>query len=296
MNDIPAKQNSEPFLRLLRARSRVYDEAVRLQVMQLILTVAVPILTGFAGVFWEPIRPYVAIGALLIAIFDVAALDRMQRQKIKVAAKISECFDCALFDLDWNNFAIGKKVDPELIDAAARAYKGDMEKLINWYPTSVRKAPLHIATIVCQRTNLWYDSQLRRRFATMLVVCLVLLLLSLAIFGLVTGLNLLGFVATVLVPAAPVLIWAIRENFRQRDAAEAIENQKSEAESLFESLMAGSCDEATCRGRSREFQDAIYARRSSNPLVFPIIYRIYRPEMEKQMTAGAEEFMSKLRV
>ena len=296
MNEMPMKQNSEPFLRLLRARTQIYDEARRLQAIQFVFTVIIPILAGAAGLYWDSIRPYVAAGALLIAILDVGWLDRSQRSKLRLAAKISERFDCELFGLEWNRFASGKQADPETIEAAATRYKGDQKKLLDWYPAIVGRAPLYIARIVCQRTNLWYDGSLRRKFAKFVVACATVLLLVLAVLGVAAELKLLDFVATVLTPAAPVLIWALRENFRQSDAADAIEFQKSEAESLFDSIKAGTCDEKNCYTKSREFQDAIYARRCSNPMIFPLIYKFSRPKMESQMVVGADEFLRSLGV
>jgi SMODS-associating 4TM effector domain len=100
--------------------------------------------------------------------------------------------------------------------------------------------------------------------------------------------------ATVLTPAAPVLIWALRENFRQRDAAEANEFLKREAENLFERAKTGQCDEVECGSRSREFQDGIYGRRAANPLIFPFIYAHMRTEMETRMNAGADELLKDL--
>jgi hypothetical protein len=296
MNSIPMKQNSAPYLRLLHARTRVYWEAKRLQIIQLLFTIMLPILGGLAGLAWEGLRPYVAAGALFITLCDVAWLDRVQRAKLRLAAKISEQFDCELYELDWNKFAAGKQADPETTEAAARSYQGGDEKLLNWYPPVVGRAPLHIARVICQRANLWYDSQLRRRFAKWLVVSATALLSLFVALGVGADVKLLDFVATVLTPAAPVLVWALRENFRQRDAADAIDTLKAEAESLFDAIKRGDCDDVCCSVKSREFQDAIYARRVANPLVFPFMYELYRDEMEKQMAAGAEEFMRGLGV
>ena len=87
-------------------------------------------------------------------------------------------------------------------------------------------------------------------------------------------------------PGSPALIWAIRERFRQSDAAESIETVMGEAEKLLEQAKSRQCDDAECERRSREFQDAIYGRRVANPLILPLIYRFMRPEMERQMQAG----------
>jgi hypothetical protein len=84
----------------------------------------------------------------------------------------------------------------------------------------------------------------------------------------------------------------VREQFRQFDAADAGEKLKSEAERLFTEVKSGQCSEVECERRSREFQDAIFGRRVANPLIFPLIYRIMRPEMERQMEAGSASLLS----
>jgi hypothetical protein len=294
MNSIPELQNSEPFLRLLKARSQVYADAVRLQMAQLVFTVVLPTVGALVGLRVEQARPYVAVLAIVITIVDVAWLDRVQRGKLKTAAKIAEQFDCNLLDMSWNKFTAGKQVDPEMIEASACAWKNGNAKLLNWYPAAVGKAPKHLARIICQRTNLWYDSQLRRRYGTSLVVGTGVVVILLFLAGLIAGLSMLDFVVTVLSPATPMLIWAIRDCLRQRDAAEALESVKGEAEAMWEKAAPGGCDEGECLARSREFQDAIYARRVANPLVFPFIYALLRPSMEKQMNAGAEELLKSI--
>jgi hypothetical protein len=54
---------------------------------------------------------------------------------------------------------------------------------------------------------------------------------------------------------------------------------------------AGLCADAECEQRSREFQDAIFNRRASNPLIFPMIYNLMRSKMETSMNAGAEALL-----
>ena len=294
MNDIHVRQNSESFLHLLRARSRVYAEAVRLQVGQLLLTVALPAVSGFFGLLVPQTRPYVAALALIITIADVSWLDRSQRRKLKNAAKISEQFDCELLGIAWNKFIAGKRIDPEAIDSAARAWSKGDDNLVNWYPSEVSKAPLCLARIACQRSNLWYDSELRRRYGTLLIGCVAAMVLVLFLTGIIAGLSLVDFVTTVLTPASPMLIWAIRDCFRQREAAEALETIKSEADALWEKAATGDCTENEYTVRSREFQDAIYGRRVANPLVLPFIYPWLRPKMEADMNAGTANLLKRI--
>jgi hypothetical protein len=88
VNSIPEHQNSASFLRLLRARSHVYAEAVRLQVAQLLLTVALPAFSAVVGLLVEQTRPYVAVLAFVVTIADVWWLDRSQRDPMAGNSRI----------------------------------------------------------------------------------------------------------------------------------------------------------------------------------------------------------------
>jgi len=61
--------------------------------------------------------------------------------------------------------------------------------------------------------------------------------------------------------------------------------------SAYSQAKAGLCGEVECERRSREFQDAIFSRRTANPLILPLIYRFMRPELEQQMEAGVDALL-----
>jgi hypothetical protein len=290
-NSIPEQQNSPRFLRLLRARQQLYRYCVRWQVTQIVLTVLVPFLGGLFGIAFTHFRPYVGGLALAIAILDVIWIDRSYRRALRTAATASEQFDCELLDMPWNKFAVGPRLGPEKIDAASRAWpKGDAG-LLDWYPPVVGTGTLHQARIICQRANLWYDAELRRRYAGGLLGATAVLLGALLVAGFGAKLSLNDFVITVLTPAAPVVLWAFREALRQRDASDALEMVKGEAEALWARVVAGNCTSAECDELSREYQDAIFARRVANPLIFPLIYKLFRSKTEETMNAGAKELL-----
>ena len=83
MNGILERQNSSPFLRLLRARAHIYMSAGRLQWIQFALSVVVPMIAAIAGIIWQETRPWIGVLALTLAICDVSWLDRMQRRKLR---------------------------------------------------------------------------------------------------------------------------------------------------------------------------------------------------------------------
>jgi hypothetical protein len=199
-------------------------------------------------------------------------------------------------DLPWDEFTVGAKLDPETIHAAASKHLGgaDDPNLRDWYPAILGDVPLYLARIICQRTNLWYDAKLRRQYGGSVLGGTIALSLLLFVFGLIGGLTLESFVLTVLAPAAPIIIWGVREFFRQRDVTDALERVKSEAEALWDRAKTGGCTESECTAQSRQFQNAIFERRSTSPLIFDWIYKIQRPGLEEQMNRGAEDLVQEI--
>jgi hypothetical protein len=297
MNNIPSAENEEPQIRLLRARRWIFANGERLLWIQLILTVGVPVIGSLLSLKWPEAQGIVAFASLSIAVLDVTLFDRLQQEIRLTTAKTQEQFDCAVLDLPWNTFAVGSKVDPETIHDASKKYnKGRPDsELVDWYPTVVGNVPLHLARIICQRTNLWYDSKLRRRFGGWALTITVSLSLLLTAFGIARKVSLDSFVLTVMAPIAPILIWGVREYFRQRDAAGALESLKLEAESLWERAKAGQCTDAECTIESRQFQNAIYEMLRRNPTIFGWIYKHLRESLEDQMKHGADEFVNQLK-
>jgi hypothetical protein len=215
---------------------------------------------------------------------------------LKTAAKLQEHFDCAVLELPWDQFAVGAKVDPEAIHDASTKYLGgkDDPTLIDWYPPVVGEIPLHLARIICQRTNLWYDAKVRRWYGGWVIGVMIALVLLLFAIGVVSGQTLDSFVLTALAPAAPIIIWGVREYLRQRDATEGLDRVRSEAEALWNRAKNGACSEAECTAQSRQFQNLIYERRSLSPLIFSWIYKIKRLRLEDQMNKGAEDFVREI--
>ena len=292
MNRISTVQNEPLQLKLLCARTHLYAIASRLLVLQLLLTVAAPVLGAILAMFHPEVKSYVAAFSLFVLVLDSLVLDRAQKLRITRAAKIAEQFDCTVLELPWDQFTAGDKAEPEDIHSAAKAlgFPAAPVRLKDWYPVAVGSLPIHIARIVCQRTNLRYDSRLRHSFNTVIKVASFLLVGGLVVSGLVENLKLTEWIIT-LAPATPILSWAAREYYRQLDTAESIEGVMKEAKSVWLEALAGSCDADHCLSKSREFQNAIYNRRSNSPLVLPLLYRLKRSTLEDEMNEGAADYV-----
>jgi hypothetical protein len=292
MNQIPILQDAEEHLKLLRARQRTYAITTFIMVVQLGLILGIPVLGGVLAAVWPDLKAYVAAASLTVIVLDALLLDRHHRVLMRRAAKIAEQFDCAVLDIPWDQFTVGDKVEAEDIHAAARAFaaRRDDSKLRGWYPKAVGEVPLHLARIICQRTNLRYDSKLRRSYGAILRTVSFCLVAIFVILGLGRDVSVTAWVLT-MAPATPFLAWAAREYYRQTDTADLLDTLMKEARKLWDRALAGSCGPDDCRIRSREFQNAIYNRRTASPLVFPLLYRFKRLSLEDEMNEGAANFL-----
>lgn len=293
MNDICQIQNQEPQQRLLWARRELYARGKRVLGVQLAFTVIVPILGSVVAIAVPDLRPYVALLSLLIAVLDPTVIDRWHRSLRKTAARLQEQFDTAVLSMQWDEFTAGVRVSREQIHELSvdfNTMKSDPE-LVDWYPKAVERLPLHLARIICQRTNLWYDGKLRRLYGYWVLGIGILLTVLLLVIAMASGITVESFVLTVLAPASPIIIWGLREHFRQRDAADRLDRLLGGADRLWERARTGACDAAECAAQSRQFQNAIFDHRSSSPLTFSWIYRLLRSSLETQMNRSADDMV-----
>jgi hypothetical protein len=289
-NQIAQHQNEADRIRLMRARARTYDLAELLMYLQLSLTVVIPVAGSILSLFVPEAKAYVAAFSLVVLVLDVVVLDRWQKALLKRAARLGERFDCDVLELSWDSFVVGEEVELEEVLRLANSYSGDEEKLKNWYPVAAAEVPIHLGRIICQRTNLRYDSQLRRNYSTLLGIAVGALFAVLLVAGLIRNQTLIDWVLQ-LTPLTPILSWSVREFYRQRDAAEQLEQLLKAASKLWADATSGGIDDAACKIRSREFQGAIYAKRVQNPLIPPFVYRSARSRLEKEMNAAAVEYV-----
>jgi hypothetical protein len=291
-NSIPNRQNEEAALKLMRARQWTYLVAKRLMIAQIVLTVVVPVAAAITTLFVPDLRPHFAAIALVTILADTVFLDRWYKNLLKRAAKLGEKFDCLVLDLHWNSFVAGEIPESEDIHSASRSWqrKHDDAELRDWYPVTAGQMPIALARIVCQRTNLRYDSQLRRSYGMVILVTVAAVSLGMFAAGLLQDLNFTAWILA-LAPATPLLSWAGREYYRQWDTADMLDELMKKARGIWQQALEGGCDDNECRSVSRELQNAIYLRRSTSPLVMPYLYKLKRLRLEDEMNDAANNFL-----
>lgn len=294
MNNIPIEQDSERQIRRLAAQRQLYGRAKTAFGWQLFLSGPIAVVLAFLAMAFPGIKGSVAAWGLFVTLCDVFWLTPLQKRLRATAATIQEQFDCDVLEMPWNDLKAGRKPDPELVLENATRYerrKKGLPPLEAWYSQSIGVLPLHIARLACQRSNCWWDSTQRRRYATLIIVIVVALFATFLALAMKGGLTLEDFVLQVAAPLAPALVLGIRQFGEQRDAAARLEKLKEHAERLWGAALAGMpAAEATVG--SRTLQDEILESRRRSPLVFDTVFRHLRSSYQEQMDHGVAELVA----
>ncbi len=293
--DIPKLQNAEPHLGRLAAFSIFYQRAKVVAAIQFTLTVPMAVVSAGIIAFEPKAKVWTTFFALTVALMDALILERIQTYFKKLAARTQEQFDCDLFGLDWRTLRVGEK--PEVCDVLHAAdkfkkKKPGIENLKDWYPPAVEKLPLSLARLICQRTNCWWDSSLRKKYANALLGILVFVVVAVFVIALAGRQSVEQMILTVYAPIAPAILWTVREVRRQHDAAEALDKLRGHVERVWTLALKEQLSRNELDGAAKEIQDSIFDGRTKNPLIFDWINNIVRPRHQVSMNAKAAEMVA----
>lgn len=287
--NIALDQNGENQLRLLAAQRQLYSEAKRLRYWRQIGAIGLALIAPVV-LFYHPNAGtiFTAIGAIWLLI-ERLFLKRIEVQKVKQAATIQEEFDTTLFNLPWNRMLVGAKVQPELISLAVHRYKGTYDKLRDWYPNT-GNVPYPLNILICQRINLVWDWQLRRRYAFGLICVTVIYIISLTIFAIAKDRLVIDFLLGLLFPALSAVVEGIELAWDHIRIATEKEQSASEIFALWEQSLKDHRN--VSKTKCRDIQDCIYLYRSNGPLVPDWWYNRLRDTYEVDMYATATKLIA----
>lgn len=295
-NGIGDRQNTPDNLQLLAAQRVFYAKAKRLAAIQAWLAAMVPISAAVTTALWPKTAGWAAILGIGAALADTWFLDPKQSEWRKCGANTQEKFDCAVLVIAHNAALEGACPTPEEIFEAEQEYRPSPKApLPDWYPKKATELPLALGRLVCQRTNLWWDSKLRRRYRGWVVITVVIITTASFLFGFAKHWSLEQFVLAVLAPLFPALMWAGREYKRQTDGAAELDRLRDTAEQLWNHMLQSGVSEAEIESSARPLQDAILVGRRERATVFDWIYRRLRKKQEDQMNVGAEKMIQEIR-
>lgn len=294
---ITSEQNTERQIQRLAAQRQLYASAKRIFGWQVVLSGPATVVMAFLVIAIPTLKGYAALWGITVALCDLFWLTPWQKRLRDSAARVQEAFDCDVLALPWNDVKAGKWPDPELVFEQSEKYKkwaAKMPPLENWYAPAVGELPSHIGRLVCQRSNCWWDSKQRRRYAAWVISVVVLLFVVLLSLSLGHNFTIEDFVLKVTAPLAPALLLGLRQFSEQREAANRLDSLQNHAERLWKDALSGmSVVEINVRARS--LQDEIFENRRKSPLVFDAIFKRLRRDYEIQMNHGVDEFVSEAR-
>jgi hypothetical protein len=291
MNDISKLQNEPRQLQRLAAQRQLYSTAKRIFGIQLLLGGPVAIGWSLAVVATPEVRGFAAVWGALISSADLLWLTPWQKRLRERAARIQEAFDCDVLQLSWNDIKVGRSPDPELVKEQADKYakvQSGLPPLINWYAPVVSDLPLDVGRVICQRSNCWWDSKQRRRYAAWVLASVIIVTLLMCGLGFIGGFTVEKLFLAILLPLSPAVLLGVRQFLEQTEAATRLDRLKEHAESLWSDMCNGGA-RTRLADKCRALQDEIFENRKRSPLVFDWIFRKLRNDYDAQMNHGAQE-------
>jgi fatty acid desaturase len=284
MNNICQQQNTERGLELLAAQRQLYSDAKRIQIISVVIGGPVVIAWSVLGAVFPPFLVYAASWGITATFLDLLVFSRLQKSVQEKAAKIQQIFDCEVLQFDWAKLNCGIRINPETIVDASNKYKrknSTYSALQDWYPISVCQLPIYQARIICQRSNIWWDANLRRRYSNWIIIILILLTTIVFLISLVGGLGLEKFLVAVIAPLTPAFVLGLRQYTEHHEAAARLDRLQENAGNLLDKIINKKLTEQDIERESYSLQVEIYENRRRSPSILDWFYSLLRRKHEE---------------
>ncbi len=301
INKITEKQNLPINITLLKAQRALYSSAKNYAGLQLILTVVIMVAIsiiylvygkGWLGLPVTDLTWLVTSTSFIILLLDSIWLTPLIESKKEMAAKIQQEFDVNVLGINWSKGFLGKKVDKEDIEAWCYKFKGDEEKLKDWYCTKVEQLPLLPAKICCQSENAWWDGDLRKNYNTIIIVAAVLLVAISFIISISMNYTLQNFFAIFIAPLLPFSTIAFKTIYDNNKSIERLKNLKNDISDLWERVVKKEISYSDANILIEGIQLGIFSNRKDSPLVFNFVYWLQKNRKEQIFNKTADQYIS----
>lgn len=283
-------QNEDTKIDMLLAQRKLYSDAKKLQSILLIFVILVPIIITILEKF-NYIKTddnftliLYSISALILEYILQKKIDSMKNK----AASIQEKFDTDVFGISKNDL-LGSAIGYDEIRKYSKKYKGKPDKVKNWYSKKIEALNTNIAIIFCQRMNITYDQNIKKKYRNLL--CGLLFIVALIIILLTENYSVKHLVAKIILPLSPMIKFIYDEIKQIKTSVNNLNRLRENIENTLKSLSIN----ATIKDdKLRSIQDMIFTNRVSSPLIPDYIYRYYRAHLEDQMNYNVEKKIEEL--
>jgi hypothetical protein len=307
MNHIIELQNKPQAIKQLAAQAALYSAAKTVFSVQLMLSVPVVVVVALValaldkqwfGLPKKDIAHLIGASGMFFALLDVFVWNPIISDYREKAAKIQQAFDSSVLGLPWNEIAYEKRPDPEDIEVWAkknRFYTNGSNRYADWYRAEVRELPAEVARLVCQRSNCWWDMDLRRRYNRIVYALGGILFATLV--GIAIGLNCTAetFFGFVIAPLMPFMTTGPKLVLDNRDAISRLESMKSVLDGAWNQIVQGSITEHELTVLSNDIQGGIFNNRKQNPLIFDWLAEKLRPANEETTRTTVEQYVAEFK-
>ena len=289
--EILYKQNLDVNIDRLLAQRRLYSNAKIMQYILIAITVIIPVLiafiTNFSNLRIDDTSWIYTIYAIVV-IFGEKILEIFIDRNKKTAASIQEKFDTNIFDIPENELLNSVFIDHDIVRKYSKKDKLNANKIsrvTNWYSTRIDCLQTNIAILFCQRMNICYDQNIKKKYNKLLISLSVLTYITLLIISLTNDFSLKKFIIEVILPSIPILNFTYKEINQN---IESVDNLQKLSEIIENKLSSLSRNDVIEIEELRNIQDRIFNNRILSPLIPDFIYKILWTELEDEMNYSVE--------
>lgn len=289
--EILYKQNLDVNIDRLLAQRRLYSNAKIMQYILIAITVIIPVLiafvTNFSNLRIDDTSWIYTIYAIVV-IFGEKILEIFIDRNKKTAASIQEKFDTNIFDIPENELLNSVFIDHDIVRKYSKKDKLNANKtsrVTNWYSTRIDCLQTNIAILFCQRMNICYDQNIKKKYNKLLISLSVLTFITLLIISLTNDFSLKKFIIEVILPSIPILNFTYKEINQNIESVDNLQKLREIIENKLSSLSRNDTIEIE---ELRNIQDRIFNNRILSPLIPDFIYKILWTELEDEMNYSVE--------
>lgn len=287
MNKIADEQNEKKSIERLFVQRKIYSQAKIIFYIRLILALLIALVGPILAVSFPAQKHIIALSSLIYLLIEFL-LKNIEANKKTTAARIQELFDTEVFDINWNETIVGAKPSLEVINKnLIGVTEEDFKKanIENWYPIKIKELPQNLAILICQRSNIWWDSNLRKK----VVLCMYVVLSLVSLLSIILNFsNVLSDVIVNVLPLIPLYKVLIGQIIIDNKSITRLSILKNKLEYILENNPS-----IVNINELRLIQDEIFRHRSNNQPVPDFFYKIFRDNSEKIMNMTAEQCIQK---
>ena len=301
MNTITVAQETPLNIKRLKAQRQLYSVAKSLCALQILLNVPVIIVISIVAMMFDKawyvskhdLAWLVGAAGMTFFLLDTLVWGPMINRRRTCAAKIQQLFDGEVLQLGWDDILYGKKPDHDKVESYAIKFdaSGTTAEFQRWYPVATANAPLELARLLCQRTNLTWDMSLRERYNAWIWITGGLFVGTMLVFAVGFDLSATNFFALVVAPCLPFVAVAAKTIQDNKDAIDRLREMKEAIEDAWEKMLQARVLPTNFPEFSEQIQRGIFLNRQNNPLIFDWVYNWLRDGNESVASASAEYYL-----